>query len=372
VVTGAQARKLMNEYDTGARVAWRGLNAPGRPTPHPTPRLPHAGLARGPVHAASIGCCAQLPPVLEPALVDTHATAPKVSHALVDIDGRRSRLRHGDTIGWSPDCQLVVPADTVSRRHAEVVERDGALVLRRLRGELWVDGRPVEEQALQAGARVRLGEDVELHVLGVALADRQLVLHVRGRALVVAADHLGLVLDPDPRLVTHPSGDLALRFEIDGVERVALLPDGRRHLLVPGDRLTLGAETVHIGERRSVPTANRHTLGRPKPTLRVDEERATVQAPHWPREERIPLSDANWNLLFCVGQVCAGAPTARWDDVARLAYPRREDNQLRKNYDKAISDLRDRLKRLDLPDVLRLERGRVGFDRAAWRIRFKA
>lgn len=72
----------------------------------------------------------------------------------VTVDGRQL------TIGRGPDNGLVLRDGRVSRNHARIDNRRGALVLVDLRSTngSWVNGRRVEEIALGEGDRIRLGD----------------------------------------------------------------------------------------------------------------------------------------------------------------------------------------------------------------------
>ena len=63
-------------------------------------------------------------------------------------------------IGRGPECELVLRDSRVSRRHARLAARDGALVLTDLGSTngTMVNGRRVTEMALGAGDRIELGE----------------------------------------------------------------------------------------------------------------------------------------------------------------------------------------------------------------------
>ena len=63
-------------------------------------------------------------------------------------------------IGRGAECELVLRDSKVSRRHARLVGRNGALVLTDLGSTngTMVNGRRVNEMALGAGDRIELGE----------------------------------------------------------------------------------------------------------------------------------------------------------------------------------------------------------------------
>jgi pSer/pThr/pTyr-binding forkhead associated (FHA) protein len=80
--------------------------------------------------------------------------------------GRKLPLRRGlNRIGQDADSEIVLPFDTVSRRHAEIeVGRGGRVLIRDLDSTngTWVNDKRVEEEGpLREGDRVRFA-DVEL------------------------------------------------------------------------------------------------------------------------------------------------------------------------------------------------------------------
>jgi hypothetical protein len=91
------------------------------------------------------------------------ATAGGLSPSLVLPGGRRVTM--GDQplqIGRLPECAVVVDDPNASRRHAELVRRDGAVVLVDLdstNGTL-VNGAPVKEVPLSDGDEVTIGATV--------------------------------------------------------------------------------------------------------------------------------------------------------------------------------------------------------------------
>jgi pSer/pThr/pTyr-binding forkhead associated (FHA) protein len=64
------------------------------------------------------------------------------------------------TLGRGSGCTLVLDDITVSRRHAELVVRDGAWILRDLGSSngTWVNGRRVVEAEVRSGDVVVLGD----------------------------------------------------------------------------------------------------------------------------------------------------------------------------------------------------------------------
>ena len=75
------------------------------------------------------------------------------------------RIELGDTplrIGRSDECEIVLPSQTISRRHAELVPGNGGWTLRDLGSAngVWLGGRRIAEHRLQPGDEFRLGGTV--------------------------------------------------------------------------------------------------------------------------------------------------------------------------------------------------------------------
>lgn len=98
--------------------------------------------------------------IAEPAL-PTRRLRRQSGLALVLPDGTRVPVTHTPfVIGRAADADLVIPSMTVSRRHAEIVEVGGRLVLRDLGGRNGVvsAGVRVREAPLAPGSAVQLGD----------------------------------------------------------------------------------------------------------------------------------------------------------------------------------------------------------------------
>jgi pSer/pThr/pTyr-binding forkhead associated (FHA) protein len=80
----------------------------------------------------------------------------------VDLEGKES------TVGRSPDCDIVLDADGVSREHARFLMSGGRVVVEDLesRNGTFVNDERVEKRALLSGDRVRLGPAVQLDFTG--------------------------------------------------------------------------------------------------------------------------------------------------------------------------------------------------------------
>ncbi|MEO5617721.1 MAG: FHA domain-containing protein [Candidatus Eisenbacteria bacterium] len=80
----------------------------------------------------------------------------------VELEGKES------TVGRSPDCDIVLDEDGVSREHARFLMGGGRVVVEDLesRNGTFVNEERVERRALRTGDRVRLGATVELDFTG--------------------------------------------------------------------------------------------------------------------------------------------------------------------------------------------------------------
>ena len=79
---------------------------------------------------------------------------------LVLVDGQRVRITDRPIVlGRQPDCDIVLDDSNVSRRHAEIVVRDGEIVLTDLGSTngTKVNGSSVRSCALRAGDAVQIG-----------------------------------------------------------------------------------------------------------------------------------------------------------------------------------------------------------------------
>ncbi len=85
----------------------------------------------------------------------------RAARALV-VDGVEWPLHCSARIGRSSACDLVLPDDAVSRRHAEIALRGGVCVVRDLGScnGTWVNGRSVQRARLRRGDKLQLGETV--------------------------------------------------------------------------------------------------------------------------------------------------------------------------------------------------------------------
>lgn len=61
-------------------------------------------------------------------------------------------------IGSAEDCDLRIDSESVAMQHAEIIEEDGALILRNLGspGATLLNGEPVEQASLGSGDEIRI------------------------------------------------------------------------------------------------------------------------------------------------------------------------------------------------------------------------
>ena len=110
------------------------------------------------------GLRADLPPIGVLARVREWRLLDRGRPAAAPPDGLRLPLALVDerplTLGRSPQCDVVVRHDTVSRRHAEIRREGSGWYVTDLGSSngTWIDGRPVEREArVRAGDQILLG-----------------------------------------------------------------------------------------------------------------------------------------------------------------------------------------------------------------------
>lgn len=61
-------------------------------------------------------------------------------------------------IGSAEECNVRIDSDAVEKQHAEIIEQDGALILRNLAppGATLLNGQPVEQASLDSGDEIRI------------------------------------------------------------------------------------------------------------------------------------------------------------------------------------------------------------------------
>src|SRR5205814_2042075 len=152
----------------------------------------------------------------------------------------RIEISDDATIGRDPSCTIVIPEESVSRRHARLeIAPDGIRVVDLNSGNgIWIENRRVADVVLQPGHRIRIGSTV-------------LECFEEERALAVAA------LNAATLLVGRPPADIS-----------SLVGAPPRFLI----RVLEGGENVHAGEEFIVEQGDA-TIGRSKDCTVVIDER---------------------------------------------------------------------------------------------------
>lgn len=155
-----------------------------------------------------------------PAVVRRAAGAPRPGHTVVlppplpprlavvsPEESREFRLEKDSlTLGRSPDNDIVVPAEAVSRHHASLKRRGAGYVITDLGSTngLSVDGQLVKEKLLAPGDRVEIGKHVILTYLGAEDVAAQLAAGLPGMAGATPA--AGAAPAPGPEVLEIPEG----------------------------------------------------------------------------------------------------------------------------------------------------------------------
>ena len=257
-------------------------------------------------------------------------------------DGSRRELVHGDFIGRLRSAAMCLDDARISEAHAMVSLRERELRLIALRGGLAVDGRPVNEVALQAGQTVLLARGVGVQVEEVHLPSS--VLGLEGRELPRQ------VLPPVASLITEGR----LRVEAGYDDRAAAWvwsSGGSWRLrvgaaptrdLAPGDRVELGAHELHavaipLEVAGQVPTRADGGVDAP---LHIHANFDTVQI-HRERGAALVLGGIQ---ARCVSELVALDGPAHWTVLAGLLWPDAAPESVRKRFDVMLSRLRRKLR----------------------------
>ena len=149
-----------------------------------------------------------------------------MAHVVFELgDGTRHRLVQGDQIGRSATAALALDDRRVSAAHAQIAHRPGGLVLLALRGEVVLNGEPVDDVLLSMGQRFVLPDGTTLCVVDVE--------HSTGAIGVEATERV----DDAPLRLT-------ARFETVQVEGGAL----RRPVVLAGLGALILIELIRAGE----------------------------------------------------------------------------------------------------------------------------
>jgi hypothetical protein len=275
-------------------------------------------------------------------------------------DGTRHELVHGDIIGrlWS----AAMPLDDarISEAHALVSLRERELRLIALRGGLALDGRPVNEIALQAGMEIVLARGLVIVVEGVFLPG--FVLGLEGASLVRQAlpPVASLVMGEQLRLVAGYSEHAAAWIWCTGASwRLRLAgpaspgapralggdeaPGTAARTLEPGDTIMLGGEAVRVVAipLQAAGQAPTHAGGGVEAPLRIE---ACFDTVHIHREGATVLVLGGVQARIVSELVALGGPT-HWTLLVGLLWPKDSDpDTVRSRFDVTLSRLRRKLR----------------------------
>jgi len=258
-------------------------------------------------------------------------------------------LYPGCIIGRSWRCDLVINDPRVSEVHAVVSLRSGSLKLRRLGGNLWLYGMPVEAAILCQGQRIALAEDIEIRIDDIMLPETVPALRIGGG-------------EPTPlegtRLWVDANG-VHSRPVDGGVELWAIDEDwyaGRpgQPLIGPVQIGELQLELVQL-ERQQAESPATRARGLYAP-LHIVARYDTVQL----RQANHPvlvLSGLPARLLTELAELQA---PVNWKVAASELWPKQPTDVLRRRWDKTLASLRGKLREARIrPDLVRSSGGQV-------------
>lgn len=226
----------------------------------------------------------------------------------------------GVLVGRDPECDIVVEAPEVSRRHALVrIDNDGAELVVLGRVPVLHDGKPCErQQRLADGAELQVGPlvlRVALERVAAPDARSSFRLLVRGASYGVRHTPFSIGGDPHDDLILDgwPAG--ALRLHVTGAELCleATVPDVRRNdepvgdelaALAAGDVVTCLGTPIGIGEV----AAAAHT---------------TITGPALPSKVIVEMLPRGGRVVFAMpsGEHCVYLADRRLDLIAALVRP---------------------------------------------------
>jgi len=271
-----------------------------------------------------------------------------------------ARLRAGDdhadlfpgcTIGRSWRSDLVVNDARVSEVHAYVTLRAGALKLRRLGGNLWVHGMPVEAATLRPGLTIALAEGLKLDVVDVMLPDTLPMLVVnRGFETPLTGEPIwvgpgGVQARPEEGAVACWSVD---EDWFAGPDASRLGPE-----ITVVDGLELQVRQVPRRDAELPATRARGLYAPMSLTARYDVVQLAQQG-----RPALVISGMPARLVSELAVLSAPAP---WQVVAGELWPNADDElRLRRRWDKTLASLRGKLRAAGIrPDLVRSTGGMI-------------
>lgn len=268
-------------------------------------------------------------------------------------NGDAVALGHGDFIGRLPSAALYLDDARISEAHALVSLRGQELKLLALRGRFAIGQKPVSEVVLRPGLRIQLARDLEIHVQDVVLPESVLAVSGDGLPSRVLRGTTSLVVRPRPQLIPRYQGDADAWFWSAGEGWRLRLAGGEPRLLKPGDAFEVAGLRFHANATAlaSAGQARTQVHGAVGAPFRLV---STYDTAHFHREGQPVLTVRGIPARMLGELVACGAPVS-WKDVARVIWPRVEDDhQLRTKWDIALSRLRGKLRNGGVrPDIVR-------------------
>lgn len=268
-------------------------------------------------------------------------------------------LGHGELVGRLRRAELRLDDPRVSEVHAMVSLRGQALRLLALRGRLKLEGRAVNDIALEPGQRIELAPGLALSVEDVILPDEVLGLAVPGLPPVALQGVLSFWARPTPRFEPglHADADLVLWGE-EGSWKARLghsAGPGQGDAVVEvaaGTRLNVAGLAL---EAVAIPLSSAATDSTllPDAPLRIRANYDTAQV-HQGKEVAL-LAGVPARLISEL--VALGGP-APWEVVAHELWGQSAArDQLRTRFDMALSRLRKRLRAAHIREDLVVSSG---------------
>lgn len=272
-----------------------------------------------------------------------------VAWAKLTVGDDSAVLYPGCVIGRSWRADLLVNDPRVSEVHAVLSLRGGALKLRRLGGNLWMHGMPVEALTLREGMKISLADDLELTVDALMLPVTLPALSIEGGP---------------PQPLTSPrlwvDGDGLYTREREGAIPVWSVDEdwyaGPEATPLDGPTTLAGVtlELVWLPSRAAeLPTTRAGGLYAP---LTIVARYDTVHL-HQDGHPVLVLSGLPAKL---VSELVEIGTAVGWEAVAAELWPGLDAYKLRRRWDKALAKLRAKLRNAGIrPDLVRSSGGQV-------------